>query len=376
MPKILYLLNDAPFFFSHRVNLARSVQAENWSVHVSAPHTDETTQMRFKSDQFIFDPYRSDSFRISIIKSLYVLYGIVGRIRPDLVHVVTLKCTIMWFFVGIFYRGTPSVHTLAGFGQLAGAGWKARLGKRLIEALIWITARYPRTIFVIQNETDYEDLKRRGIIPKDRIRLVQGSGVDTARFTPAHKTRGPVLRVGTAARRLNSKGFPALAMLAHACREAGLPVRFVVASAPADGHADAVPDELWRNWLAADLFEDAGHVDDMPGFYRSLDVFIYLSLYGEGLAKTLLEAGSCGLPIITTAQNGCKDAVIHGETGFVCDPMDQMVLLKNIEFLKNDDAALRRMGAASRRLIEDKFSDMVVIEKMKHIYREAMALDN
>lgn len=376
MPKILYLLNDAPFFFSHRVNLARSVQTENWTVHVSAPQADEAIQERFKSTQFIFDPYRLDKLKFSLLKSLYVLFGLVRKIRPDLVHIVTLKCTLMWFFVGPFFFGTPSVHTLAGFGQLAGRGWKARLGKKIIEAVIWISSRYPKTIFVIQNETDYDDLKRRHIIPVDRIRLVQGSGVDTIRFAPAPAGNNSTIRIGTAARRLNSKGFPALAMLAHSCRESGLPVRFVVASAPADGHHDAVPDELWRNWLAADLFEDAGHVTDMPGFYRSLDAFIYLSMYGEGLAKTLLEAGACGLPIITTPQNGCKDAVLDGETGYVCDPLDQLVLLKNIEFLAKNPEILRRMGEASRRLMETRFSDEVVIAKMKAIYHEAMALDS
>lgn len=58
-----------------------------------------------------------------------------------------------------------------------------------------------------------------------------------------------------------------------------------------------------------------GHVSDMPDFYNALDVFV-LPSRKEGLPLSLLEAQSCGVPVIATDVGGVKEAVCH-QTGTI-----------------------------------------------------------
>jgi glycosyltransferase involved in cell wall biosynthesis len=57
-------------------------------------------------------------------------------------------------------------------------------------------------------------------------------------------------------------------------------------------------------------------VDEMPAFYQGLDVYICASL-SEGFSLSVLEAASCGLPIISTRVGGCEDLIESGINGFL-----------------------------------------------------------
>ena len=51
-----------------------------------------------------------------------------------------------------------------------------------------------------------------------------------------------------------------------------------------------------------------GRVDDMPSFYRALDVCC-LPSYAEGLPLSLLEAQACGVSTVVSDVGGCKEAL-------------------------------------------------------------------
>ncbi len=367
---VAYLINDAAYFFSHRQKLAEAVQHAGGTVHVIVPSASESVQDRFTESGMTLWCFAPEGNIKSRILGIYKLAGILKEIRPDLVHVVTLKCTVLWFLVAPFFHKLPSIHTIAGFGQLKNPTFLSKTGKRIIEGILWILARLTPASFVVQNTDDAADLCARQVIPASRLHLVQGSGVDMTTYAPGNRLYGSPLRVGTAARRLKAKGIPALAELGRYIKAHNLPIRLVVASVPADGHRDAIPDAQWSQWLDEDLFEDAGHVTDMVTFYQSLDAFVYLSTYGEGLAKTLLEAASCGLPIVTTRQAGCREAIIDGVSGYLTDPLDTAGTAALLARLQ-DPVTLKTFGIAAREHIARHFADDIVIAQMLTLYENA-----
>jgi len=69
----------------------------------------------------------------------------------------------------------------------------------------------------------------------------------------------------------------------------------------------------------------------------------------EGTPNTILEASSSGLPVISTAHAGIKEAVIHGETGFLVAEGDWEEMASYMIRLAQDPLLARQMGEAGRR---------------------------
>jgi glycosyltransferase involved in cell wall biosynthesis len=81
--------------------------------------------------------------------------------------------------------------------------------------------------------------------------------------------------------------------------------------------------------------------------YTSASVFVLPSLV-EGLPLVLLEAMSCGIPIITTKNAGGLDLITDGVEGFVLDARDTEALKEKILWCYQNPQALAEMGRAAR----------------------------
>jgi glycosyltransferase involved in cell wall biosynthesis len=65
----------------------------------------------------------------------------------------------------------------------------------------------------------------------------------------------------------------------------------------------------------------------MAALFRSVDVAV-LPSYREGVPRGLIEAGACGLPLVTTDAPGCRDVVVDGVNGFLVPVRDAGALPK------------------------------------------------
>ncbi len=72
-----------------------------------------------------------------------------------------------------------------------------------------------------------------------------------------------------------------------------------------------------------------GHVEDMPCFYRSLDVFCLPSLR-EGMPLSPLEAQACGIPAVISDTGGSTETLCH-KSGVLVTPGDSVELSKALE---------------------------------------------
>jgi len=75
----------------------------------------------------------------------------------------------------------------------------------------------------------------------------------------------------------------------------------------------------------------------------------------EGTPVGVLEAGSSGLPVVSTRHAGIKDVVLENETGFLVDEFDVDGMAEYmIQLAKNEDLALE-MGQKARKYIANNF---------------------
>ena len=86
-----------------------------------------------------------------------------------------------------------------------------------------------------------------------------------------------------------------------------------------------------------------------------------LPSYREGLSKSLIEAAAMKLPIITTNVPGCKDVVVDGFNGFLCEVKSKKSLEKAIyKLISLTDNQRLRFGINGREKVVNEFSSVIV----------------
>jgi len=95
-------------------------------------------------------------------------------------------------------------------------------------------------------------------------------------------------------------------------------------------------------------------LDEMPGFYNDIDIYLCASS-SEGFSLSVLEASACGRPVISTRVGGSEDLIIDGQNGFLVD-RDVKTIADKIKKLDRDRDLLAHMGKQNRNIIEKNWS--------------------
>jgi len=103
-------------------------------------------------------------------------------------------------------------------------------------------------------------------------------------------------------------------------------------------------------------------------YYQNSTLFV-LPSHHESFPNVVLEAMGCGIPTVATDVGDVYKIVKDGKTGFLVPPKDPKAMGQKILELLNDESLRKRMGKASRRLVENEYSWNVVSDKMLDCYR-------
>lgn len=108
---------------------------------------------------------------------------------------------------------------------------------------------------------------------------------------------------------------------------------------------------------------------EIPNWMNAADIFVLASHY-EGMPTVVLEAMSCGLPVIATRVGGAPEAVEEGRSGLIVDKKNTKSLLLAISELLEDDNKCNAMGKRGREIVEERFSVDTGAMQLTEIYKE------
>lgn len=111
-----------------------------------------------------------------------------------------------------------------------------------------------------------------------------------------------------------------------------------------------------------------GEQADVLPWYQTADVFVMPSRW-EGLSNALLEAMSCGLPVIATAVGGNTEVVQHGQSGVLVEVDDPGGLASAVRRLLSDATLRRTLGQEARRSMVAAHSMERAVEQYARRYQ-------
>jgi glycosyltransferase involved in cell wall biosynthesis len=134
-----------------------------------------------------------------------------------------------------------------------------------------------------------------------------------------------------------------------------------------DGDMRAQTERLIRRSGLGDRCRLLGDRDDVSELLPGFDVFALSSLY-EGLPCALVEAMTCGVPVVATAVNSVPEIVIAGRTGLLARPGDPGSLRRALAYLIDNPAEGARMADAGRAHIGRRFGADVLGKDLMQVY--------
>jgi len=116
-----------------------------------------------------------------------------------------------------------------------------------------------------------------------------------------------------------------------------------------------------------------GERRDVPKLLPAFDVFVMSSLY-EGLPCAVVEAMSCGVPVVATAVNSVPEIVVSGKTGLLARPGDPRSLARALDHVLQHPGEALRMAEAARAHIGDRFTADVLGRDLSEIYESVLEI--
>lgn len=359
-PHICIVANTTWYTFNFRRRLIAELLARGYQVTVLAPMDAYAERITALGAQYVPLPLNNTGTNPFLELMTVVRIGdLLRRITPSVMLTYTPKVNI-YASLAARLLGIPVIANVSGLGRafIAG-GWLEGVVRRLY----WFALRTPRIVF-FQNQDDLEEFVRSGLVKREKAVRIPGSGVDLERFAAATKVRHDnECRFLLTSRLLWDKGVAEYVEAAKLLKAAAPHTRFRLLGFLDVANPSAVPRDQVERWHRDGIVDYLGSTDDVVPQLAAVDCVV-LPSYREGAPRSLLEAASMGLPVITTDTPGCRDVVEDGVSGYLCRPRDAADLAEKMMRIAALSAKERTaMGAAGREKMVREFDERIVIAR-------------
>jgi glycosyltransferase involved in cell wall biosynthesis len=369
-PRLLYVVTEDWAFLSHRLPMARAARSAGFDVHVATRVNEGAAAIAVEG--FILHPIpftRGSLSPLAALATIAALRRVHRAVRPDIAHHVALPACVFGMIAALGRR-VACVNAFIGLGYaFTSDSAKARALRSIVSAAVRFLVDRDGSVALVQNHDDMTALMSLGI-PKSRITLIPGSGVDVERFTPLPEPQGPPT-FGFVGRLLDDKGIRTLLTAHRLLRARGLDSRLLIAGMPDPANPASVTAPEAASWNKEPGISWLGHVSDIAGLWARAHIAV-LPSRREGLPLSLMEAAACGRAMIANDVPGCREIVVHEQTGLLVPVDDAPALAAAMERLADTPELRARYAAAARTLAVEKFATEIIGRQTVALYRRLL----
>lgn len=372
--KFLMISSFLPSVLNFRGKLLEDIHQQGFEIHIVAPDLAifETEQQQLKSLGYKVHEIpmqRTGTNPSSDLKTLYAIYQLMLKIKPDYMLAYTIKPVIYGTLAAWFAKVPKRYALITGLGyafQNVEQGTKRSTFQKLVHGLYRKALSHSHKVF-FQNPDDlalFQDLKL--LKPQIPAVVVNGSGVNVTDFEvmplPCNAQNQLKVSFLLIARLLGDKGVREYAQAAAIIQQQHPEVEFHLVGWIDENPAAITQQEL-DEWIADGRLKYWGKLSDVRPAIAASSVYI-LPSYREGTPRTVLEAMSMGRAIITTDAPGCRETVLHSENGYLVAVKSVQSLVDAMMCFVNQPELMVKMGQRSREIALNKYDVRQVNQQM------------
>lgn len=371
--KILYVVNIDSFFISHREDIA--LKAKSFlKIHLATKFKRNVNY--FKKKKIYTHNLFIERGKFSIFSNLITMINIfliIIKIRPDLIHFISIKPVLLGGLISRLFPTVPKIFSITGLGSAFIKDDNFSKIKNVFLSFLYKIALNQKNIKIIfQNKYDLNFILKIVKLKKFQYKLIKGSGVSLTKYKPKKLNfKKPIVMFPS--RIMLHKGVFEFVKAAKMLKKKKTEARFVLVGDLEKENPSKIKKNLIMNWVKENLVEYWGFKTNMPKILN-LATIVVLPSYREGFPKVLMEAAACGRPSIATDVPGCKDAVIHNQTGVLVPVRNYKILAIEIKRLLNNKSKIKKMGLNSRKYALKNFNINTIVNLHLEIYRKILNL--
>lgn len=367
--KLFIVVNQDWFFLSHRLPIGVAAQNAGYDVTIVSEDTGVSDQIRAAGLKTINLPINKAGTNLKDeIKTLFFLFKLFRREKPDIVHLVGLK-TMLWGSLACRLAGVGAmVSAVCGLGVLFDEQHAESLMTKSILRVLRLTHKGEHTKVIFQNNDDKGVFLNAKIMKEEQCAFTNGSGIDLKNYDYTPEPIGGKIKVIFTARMVEDKGTLILIEAAKSLENDYKERLQFLLCGGLDTNPNGITKEMLEDRCDGDYIQWLGHRQDVLELLKQSHIMAFPSWYREGLPKSVIEAEAIGRPVITTDSVGCRDTVVDGENGFIIPVKDSVALAASLKKLIENPSLRLEMGKKARAIAVDRFDIKDVVRVHLDVY--------
>jgi len=352
--------DSLPFFKGQIDVLKKSFDVEL----VSSPgiQHDEMCQMHNVQGHKLI--MKRDISFISDFRSLWNLFFLFLKIKPDVVHSNTPKAGLLATIAAWIARIPNRIYYVHGLRYHGENGFK----RKILMKMEVVSCFFATDVIAVSNGIKTA-LKTDKITNKEIKVIGNGSvnGIDIDYFNPDiisdvevyqnHNIDKKDFIFGFIGRLVGDKGINELIKAFVKINKQFDSKLLLIGTFE---HAlDPLQDETLKEIENNANILQVGFKKDVRPYLKAMDVFVFPS-YREGFGIVLMEAASMGVPSISSDITGCNEIIIEGENGYLVESKNEAALYERMLYCVENKKVIKEMSTTTRSNIINKF------EQQKH----------
>lgn len=315
--------------------------------------------------------------------SIRGLSATLRRVNADIAHCFDTKLTVLTALAARAGVRSLLVRTINGRGWIFSSTSAGALALRRLYPLIQRLAARTTVATVFEHSGDKSFFVNHRLTGTSDAVVIPGAGIDVEGFETALNQGasrqalraelglGDAPVVTTVTRVTREKGIPALLKAAKIVHERRPDVKFLIVGPRREEGPFAISDDELAPH--ADYVIATGARSDIPALLRMSDIFAFPSEYAEGIPRALMEAALCGLPIVASAIDGCREVIRNDWNGVLTPLRDPAALAGNILSLIENPRTASDMAAHGPDLIRKTFCVDAIVARHADLYEKLLA---
>lgn len=375
MKRVLIIENCSADFYKARMPFVRFLKKLGWNVSALVPSGEYVKLIREEDiEVYEYNLDRNNKGLKQVIKLVKIYNGIIEKNQIDVVHSFRFQPNLINILANLFNKKKVILH-ITGLGIAFSNNSFRFLLYQFLSQLVFQLKLLRADRVIVQNQDDAKDIWFEYIWRK-KFKLILGSGIDTYFFDRNAFNKVALrqqLNISSSdfificvTRLIWEKGINELVLSFKNINKTHSNTKLLIVGWSDYDNPRHISQEFINEWNGKYNIIFLGRKENIIELLAASDVFVYPSMYREGIPRGILEALSMGLPVITSDTPGCNLTVENGENGFLIKP-GSISELTNVMY-KILESDLKRMSSKSRTIAEEKFSNPLIFTQIEKIY--------